>query len=106
MVGGEAHLARVFFGRILIRRRPHDTARRHDVHLHALGNRDEGTGAHERADLLGVLGGDQVAGFYFGVSVCDGGCECEEDSDEGQRETEPVRFFHFLKHHFNSTASL
>ncbi len=69
MVRGEAHLARVLFGRILVRRRPIDAARRHDVHLHALGDRDEGAGTDQRADLLRILRSDDVACLDLGVKI-------------------------------------
>ena len=98
MVWGQAHLARVLFGRVLVRRRPIDAARRHDVHLHALGDCDVGARADQRADLRRILWRDDVAGFDLGMSRRnrEGHREKGCDNCHPGRGTEFVRLFHIL----------
>ena len=106
MVRREAHLPGIFFGRILVRRRPRDAAARDDVHLHALGDCDERARTDQRANLTRVLRGDPIAGLNLGAGGSESKCQRGENCDDGQRDAESVRFFHILKYHFNSTASL
>ena len=94
MVRGEAHLAGIFFGGVLERRRPRHVARRDNIHLHAARHRDKCTRTHERADLPRIPGGDPVAGFYLGVGWSERKCQREKTCDDRQRDSSSARFFH------------
>ena len=85
MVRGQTHLAGVFFGRILVRRRPIDAARRDDVHLHAPRDRDESARTHQRADLLRILRRDRIAGFDLAMSWSEDECQRGKNCDDGQQ---------------------
>ena len=63
------------------------------------------TSARTCSALLAVI---CVAGFDLGVSWSDWECQREKNCDDGQQagDKASARFFHILKYHFNSTASL
>ncbi len=96
MVRRQPHLARILFGRILIRRRPVDALGRHDLDRHSVEYSQVLSGRDEILNLRCIVRGDHIAGLHSGQSGSDGDSEYEQQ--HGESFDKPVSKFVCMIH--------